>query len=549
MAKLFNLGTDGRGNFKRDLGYPQHRFYLGRDRAEATQRVLQLERLWSLVETRWQAKRQTERPEWDEVALTIARALARGDDEAEIPVPPEASQPLAALLWLREWETVYPLLRLKLPAQYAARLDEDRQQIERTAEIETRLFGKPSKGMSHLLARPAQSLHVALEEYAAHVRQKYTKDGSVTEYGVVTLKLLDMLKGHVEDRPLVQLDAGALDFWQRYWERRPMGKRGRLATRTCVNVLKVQRSFLAWLDRQRKYEWRIPADYERRKIMVEVTQAERAARVGQTVKVYTVEELATLYEYALPWERALLLLALNCGFSRAEIATLLLSEIHLDSEHPHYHKMGNWIMRLRKKSDVYGEWRLWPETVAAIRFLQRTRPKNDRPELLLNKAGEPFWKPSEAGNPNQQIPNMWQRLIKRVRKDQPGFKALPYKYLRKTASTLMRRIAGGEVASMFLAHGRATGDELLVIYAQRPFAKVFRALKILRRKFAPLFAKVPDPFPADGVPETRPEISLGKIRRIKELRAQGFKVCHICRELGVSRTTVYRYTQKAQQAT
>jgi hypothetical protein len=193
---------------------------------------------------------------------------------------------------------------------------------------------------------------------------------------------------------------------------------------------------------------------------------------------------------------------------------------------------------------VYGEWRLWPETVAAIEHLRRLRPASKRPEVFLTKQGNTLWEPTKNSNPNRQIPNAWQRWLKRVRKDYRDFPPLGFKYLRKTAATFMRRLAGGEVASMFLAHGKATGDDLLEIYAQRPFAKVHKALRKLRRRLQPVFDKVAVPFPEE-VRETRPALPLGKIRQIKEMRRQGFKVCHICKTLGVSRATVYRYQPKA----
>lgn len=58
MNEVVKLGKpDSRGNYKRDLGWKsqegqpvQHRFYVGRDREEATIRVGRLEKLWDAVE-------------------------------------------------------------------------------------------------------------------------------------------------------------------------------------------------------------------------------------------------------------------------------------------------------------------------------------------------------------------------------------------------------------------------------------------------------------------------------------------------------------------
>jgi hypothetical protein len=65
----------------------------------------------------------------------------------------------------------------------------------------------------------------------------------------------------------------------------------------------------------------------------------------------------------------LLLLALNCGFGRAELASLELGEVLLHCPHPRPREVGldpagtgSWVLRVRHKSGVYGEWKLWPDT-------------------------------------------------------------------------------------------------------------------------------------------------------------------------------------------
>ena len=58
------------------------------------------------------------------------------------------------------------------------------------------------------------------------------------------------------------------------------------------------------------------------------------------------------------------------------------------------------------------------------------------------------------------------------------FRRLSYGKLRKTAASLIRRFADGEVAGVFLAHGQPVeSDDLLEIYSNRPFGKVFDALR------------------------------------------------------------------------
>jgi hypothetical protein len=79
------IGTDSRGNYQRDLGgktpgggrFTQHRFYLGRDKAQALLRFARLDQVWAAVEQRWQREgRPTGRPLWDDVTLQIALAVS-----------------------------------------------------------------------------------------------------------------------------------------------------------------------------------------------------------------------------------------------------------------------------------------------------------------------------------------------------------------------------------------------------------------------------------------------------------------------------------------
>src|SRR3954454_20298700 len=86
------LARDSRGYYKRDLGWKvkdrkfvQHRFLLGKNKAQAEARNERLERVWDAVEEHWAAMRASsfekvrdragERPLWDHVTLQIAQAV------------------------------------------------------------------------------------------------------------------------------------------------------------------------------------------------------------------------------------------------------------------------------------------------------------------------------------------------------------------------------------------------------------------------------------------------------------------------------------------
>src|SRR5208337_2047894 len=98
------------------------------------------------------------------------------------------------------------------------------------------------------------------------------------------------------------------------------------------NSLIVLRQFLRWASRSKAFDWTLPGGYIFPRCKIEHGLASDKIKKHKR-RFWTVEELTTIYKYAKPWERALILLALNCGFSKAEIATLLPCEIVKGTKH------------------------------------------------------------------------------------------------------------------------------------------------------------------------------------------------------------------------
>ncbi len=301
------------------------------------------------------------------------------------------------------------------------------------------------------------------------------------------------------------------------WQRRPISKRKGTprSVETVRDVIKRIRQFLPWLHRS-SFNWRLPDDYTPARISLKYTAAELSARAQpHGRRTYKVDELCTLWEYASPWERLLIIVGLNCGFGAAEIATLQQDEITIDSPHGPYAIHGDFIERIRFKTGVYGEWMLWPETVRAIGWMKRRRGATLETALLVTTNGRPLNQQTVGGSRNMRIPNTWHTLRKRVRKDFPDFRKLSFNKLRKTAASFVRRKYGGEVAGMFLAHGRVVTDDLLERYADRNFRPVFKACRHWRKVLEKMFARAADPFPTSDT-KHNPSVTPGTIERIKE---------------------------------
>jgi hypothetical protein len=308
------------------------------------------------------------------------------------------------------------------------------------------------------------------------------------------------------------------------------------------------------LNRSSEFDWKKPADLEFGRINIPLLDQEKSARARRNqVSTYSTHELRTLWEYATPFQRLIILLGLNCGFGRAELASLEMADVLLHQKHPHEHDVGfpstsndSWIIRVRHKSGVYGEWKLWPETVNALDWWLRQRSEiaagQGIQNLLITNTGHRIDLPTKGNNQNSLITNRWWELLRRVRKDQPSFRCLSFGKLRKTSGNLIRSVAGGEIAAVFLCHGIPLGsDELLDVYTNRPFAKVFSALENIGERLRPIWTAVPEAFP-EKPKKGGANISLAKIRRIQSMKKQGFKDVYIANELGISVETVRRRT-------
>jgi hypothetical protein len=133
--------------------------------------------------------------------------------------------------------------------------------------------------------------------------------------------------------------------------------------------------------------------------------------------------------------------------------------------------------------------------------------------------------------------------LKRIRKDKDNenFPWLPHESLRDTASDWIREEFSGEIAELFLAHGSPLGAKSLVeCYTNKPFGKLFKALRWLEAKLKPMFdATPPNPFPE----ERKKRIGGLSVRQktiIRELSRKNVSVQEIAAKAGCSVMSVYR---------
>jgi hypothetical protein len=570
---IVKIATDSRGNYRRDLGRKrsaegkprQQRFYLGRDFREATVRYLKLGNCWSAVEKRWQTERLTEQPLWDVATLHIALCVSRGDAECVIDAAlcKEVSGPKGQSksqevdpgsrgdrrsaeqfqTWFGKLQTDFgSIIPLRLAvAEEAAAETEDQVRHFRHRVAET---GK--------LAVGPQTLHVALAAFADWYRAKYQDaDGRPSEYANSCCDQIATLVEHAEDIPLSGFGRTAIEGLIDCWRNRPVLKRGNRATAaTAVSHIKRIRSFIRWLHKSRDFDWQHPFDYEVIPVRISSTSADMPARYDPPqAETYTADELATLWQYAIPRERLLTILALNCGFGQRELGRLQQEEVFLNQPHGHVPGLfGSWIKRFLRTPPIYGEWQLWPETEAALAWYMRHRPETEESALLVNANGKALVLKTKGNNRNGSIANAWLRLLDRVCHDQPGFRRLSFNKLRKTGARLVREMAGGEVADIYACQRppkRSNSRSELRNNRGQPFTKLFSALALVRENLSQAFAAVHDPFPEEAKKGNGGCISPRMVERVAELRQQGLQYAQIAEALGIGKSTVTKYVHKA----
>ena len=315
--------------------------------------------------------------------------------------------------------------------------------------------------------------------------------------------------------------------------------------------------FFKWVHRSKQFVRRKPEDLDEidRSVPPDTETVKRRIR---KVDTFQLDELRLLNRYATPIERLYLLLGLNCGFGTKEIATLTIGETFLHQALPADEQevfgfastnADSFVSLVRNKTTIVGKFLLFPQTVQMLEWALARRfrfpnPTADQP-AILNANGKPLDHRSKSGNPSRQILNTFTRLQERILADDNEISRLPFKHLRKTSGDLIRRFSDGEIAGVFLLHGSPVKtDKLSDVYTNRPFGKVYEAIRRVEEYLQPVFAEAGD-FPT----QEQPQAYTGRkaIDRIAELKREGKSIREIAETVGKSRMTVYRHIQDLEK--
>lgn len=588
------IRSDSKGYYYRNLGWVPNRsgtklvqpkFLLGKEINQAQERLGRLLRFWRLVESHHQDEFPGERPAWDDVTLDIAKAICRGEHTYPLARRNEPGEAGEDREWsdadyagyLLEMQRAYPVITL-VPADSAAFQNGVRKNAQ-IAESYQDLSEQFARDAGKLASRESQeTLHQAIRAYIESIdsnpsyKNHEDRPGTqpLTAWAYKVKFVCQDFMNRYDDRSLSTLTTlESVQSLYDYWRSRPKAARSGapITIKTVKHRLTVLSLFLRWLHKTDRFSWRKPVDFEEIERSVSASKQEIAARATpHQADTFSDDELLVLYRNTTtPLERILMLLGLNCGFKQAEVGTLQFNEVFRHQQHPFCTLLelesgpqDSYIKRIRQKTSVYAEFKLWPDTVNGIEWLISRRRKQVRliggdrsgtdnaleatSVLLTNKNGYPMYRLFRSGNPSQDIAKSWKRVVERAASDDSRISRHTYSALRRTTADFIRRNYDGEVTSLFLSHGHPfERDKLLEDYTNRPYRRLFEALDAFGERLSFVFKQAENPFPPTIV-RGGANISPRMIAEIKRLLSEGMKKSDVANAVGVHRATVHRYS-------
>lgn len=479
----------GKG-FRKDAGKERNartgrvtykRFWLGHDRPKA-------ERLAKLILDEWELIRVHGGDVWTAEALRRIQ-LAKSGATFSSPAPPTPPAPAAPL----STSPPPPPRQGAMPAPTGSADDATAPPATPPTAPRSAATGAASSG---------KSLYTAMMEYES-AAERDAKSGQISRGRWANVSYaMRRLRFAMADQPLAHVGYDEIRRVVNYFAARPVSPAtGRkLAADTAIDTLTFARAFFANLaDRG---EWRPPTTMEalfkfhRDKLF---TDAELDRK--QHAPAFTIAELAMLWRRCGDDRQQLLfLLALNCGFTQSDVASLRRASCHLDRAKPR-------IVRRRGKTRVPGRWRLWPETAALLRKVMAGTPHEEL--VMLGRRGRPLVY-YDGRYRYDAVRTEWEHVLDRAQRAwemhekrwggvperlwERGYRApgkvrrLSFKYLRKTGGNLVRRLGGREQSEVYLAHA---DPKMARPYTNKDFAALGRTLMRLRRQLIPVLGPLP----------------------------------------------------------
>ncbi len=184
----------------------------------------------------------------------------------------------------------------------------------------------------------------------------------------------------------------------------------------------------------------------------------RLARNARGPRMFEADEIRTMLDSADSHLKAMVLLALNCGFGNSDVGRLNKSVVDLD---------GGWVNFARPKTGVERRCPLWLETTIALKasLAERTQPKKtSHADLFFVTTKGNSWAKQTSDNP---VSATMVRLLRRLGLHRPGrsFYALRHTFATVAGASLdqvaVNAIMGHADPSMAGVYRERIDDERL----------------------------------------------------------------------------------------
>ncbi len=165
-------------------------------------------------------------------------------------------------------------------------------------------------------------------------------------------------------------------------------------------------------------------------------------RLEHGLRMFEAHELRTILNAASQPLKAMILLAVNCGFGAADLSRLTLSSVKNDL-----------VCFPRPKTGIERQAYLWPETRAAVEDWLQVRPAPKRPEdvnlLFTTKFGGRWSKVSVNGSPSDPIGGEFNKLLVELELKRPG---VSFYALRHTTQTIADEAGDAVITRLLMGH-------------------------------------------------------------------------------------------------
>jgi len=151
----------------------------------------------------------------------------------------------------------------------------------------------------------------------------------------------------------------------------------------------------------------------------------RLARAAKGPRLIEAEDIRMLIDAADVHVRAMILLAINCGYGNSDCGTLPLDALDLT---------GGWVIHGRPKTGIARRCRLWPETIGALNASLAKRPRPKTPDVgklvFVTKYGT-SWAKEIADNP---VAKEFAKLAKELGIHRPGVTFYALRHVFRTVA-------------------------------------------------------------------------------------------------------------------